>query len=151
MSGVNKAIIIGHVGQDPAIRYTPAGVAVANVSVATSESWKDQQGHKQERTEWHRVVAYSKLAEIIGEYVKKGSKIYIEGKLQTRKWQDKEGRDCYTTEIIADGMQMLDGKSADGGQRQQGQQQPRQQAQQQRPAQSYQQAAADDFDDIPFN
>lgn len=148
MSGVNKVILIGHIGQDPAIRYTPAGVAVANLSLATSESWKDQQGQKQERTEWHRIVAYRKLAEIIGEYVRKGSKIYIEGKLQTRKWQDKEGRDCYTTEIIADGMQMLDGKSAgvDGGQQRQPQQQSRQQ-----PAQSYQQAPAADFDDdIPF-
>ena len=148
MSGVNKAIIIGHVGQDPAVRYTPSGVAVANVSVATSETWKDQQGQKQERTEWHRVVAYRKLAEIIGEYVKKGSKIYIEGKLATRKWQDKDGKDCYTTEIIADEMQMLDGKSSgsDGGQQRQPQQQSRQQ-----PAQSYQQAPVDDFSDtIPF-
>lgn len=149
MSGVNKAIIIGRVGQDPAVRYTPAGVAIANLSVATSESWKDQQGQKQERTEWHKVVAYRKLAEIIGEYVKKGSKIYIEGKLQTRKWQDKDGRDCYTTEIVADEMQMLDGRQ--GGQQQE---QPRQKPQnQQRPAQTNQQAPSfDDFDDsdLPF-
>jgi single-strand DNA-binding protein len=148
MSGVNKVILIGNIGQDPAVRYTPAGVAIANLSLATSESWKDQQGQKQERTEWHRIVAYRKLAEIIGEYVRKGSKIYIEGKLQTRKWQDKDGHDRYTTEIVADEMQMLDGKSVgvDGGQQRQPQQQPRQQ-----PAQSYQQHPVDDFDDqIPF-
>lgn len=110
--GINKVILVGNLGKDPEIRYMPNGEAVANFSVATSESWKDKQsGEQKEQTEWHRVVAFKKLAEIIGEYVKKGSKIYIEGKLRTRKWQDKDGQDKYMTEIIADEMQMLDGKS----------------------------------------
>lgn len=121
--GVNKAVILGNVGDEPSIRYMPNGKAVANFTVATSESWKDQQGQKQERTEWHRCTAYDKLAEIIGEYVKKGSKLYLEGKLQTRKWQDQQGQDRYTTEIIVNEMQMLDGKPQQGGQQcQQGQQ-----------------------------
>ena len=114
--GVNKVILIGNLGQDPEIKYMQNGKAVANFSIATSESWKDQSGQKQERTEWHRLVAYDKLAEIIGEYVKKGSKIYVEGKLQTRKWQDQSGADKYTTEVIINTMQMLDGKKQDGGQ-----------------------------------
>ena len=119
--GVNKVILIGNLGQDPEVRYTPNGVAIANLRLATSESWKDQQGQVQERTEWHRVVMYRRLAEIAGEYVKKGSKIYIEGKLQTRKWQDKEGQDRYTTEVVADEMQMLDGRpSGDAGAPRQG-------------------------------
>lgn len=110
--GVNRVILIGNLGKDPEIRYMPNGKAAASFSLATSESWKDKQsGEQKELTEWHRVVAYEKLAEIIGEYVKKGSKVYIEGKLRTRKWQNKEGQDVYTTEIIADEMQMLDGKS----------------------------------------
>ena len=124
--GVNKAVILGNVGDDPSIRYMPNGKAVANFTVATSESWKDQQGQKQERTEWHRCTAYDKLAEIIGEYVKKGSKLYLEGKLQTRKWQDQQGQDRYTTEIIVSEMQMLDGKPQQGGQQSQGQQQAQQ-------------------------
>ena len=110
MSGVNKAIILGNVGNDPEMKYLPNGDAVANISVATSESWKDKQGQKQERTEWHRIVAYRKLAEIISDYIKKGSKIYIEGKIQTRKWQAQDGSDRYSTEIIASQMQMLDSK-----------------------------------------
>lgn len=120
--GVNKVILIGNLGQDPEVRYTPNGVAIANLRLATSESWKDQQGQTQERTEWHRVVMYRRLAEIAGEYVKKGSKVYIEGKLQTRKWQDKDGQDRYTTEIVADEMQMLDGRpgAGDGAPRQGG-------------------------------
>ena len=106
--GINKVILVGNVGQDPEIRYTPQGAAVANLSVATSESWKDKNtGEQQEKTEWHRVVAFRRLAEIIGEYVNKGSKVYIEGKLQTRKWQDNNGQDRYTTEIVANEMQML--------------------------------------------
>ena len=129
--GVNKAVILGNVGDDPSIRYMPNGKAVANFTVATSESWKDQQGQKQERTEWHRCTAYDKLAEIIGEYVKKGSKLYLEGKLQTRKWQDQQGQDRYTTEIIVSEMQMLDGKPQ-GGQQAQGQQHAPQGQQQQR-------------------
>ncbi len=109
--GVNKVILIGNLGQDPEVRYMSNGGAVCNVTMATSESWKDKNtGEQQERTEWHRVVFYRRLAEIVGEYLKKGSKIYVEGKLQTRKWQDKNGQDRYTTEIIANEMQMLDSR-----------------------------------------
>lgn len=112
--GINKVILIGNMGQDPEIRYTTNGAAVANVTVATSESWKDKNtGEQQERTEWHRVVFFARLAEIVGEYLKKGSKVYVEGRLQTRKWQDKSGQDRYTTEIVANEMQMLDRR--DGG------------------------------------
>ena len=111
---INKVILIGNLGRDPEIRYTPNGLAVANINIATTESWKDKQsGETQERTEWHRITMYNRLAEIAGEYVRKGSKIYIEGRLQTRKWQDKNtGQDRYTTEIIADSMQMLDNKGS---------------------------------------
>lgn len=109
--GVNKVIICGNLGQDPEVRYMPNGNAVANISVATSESWKDKTTQEQkEETEWHRCVCYGKLAEIIGEYLKKGSKIYIEGKLKTRKWKDQQNVDRYTTEIVFDEMQMIDGK-----------------------------------------
>lgn len=115
MRGVNKVIIIGTMGKDPEVRYTQNGNAIANLSVATSEQWTDKQSNqKQDRTEWHRVVIYGKLAEIAGQYLKKGSQVYLEGKLQTRKWQNKEGIDQYTTEIIIDGhgaMQMLGGGS----------------------------------------
>ena len=115
--GINKVILIGNLGQDPDVKYMPNGGAVANVTVATSESWKDKNtGEMQERTEWHRVVFFRRLAEIAGEYLKKGSKVYIEGKLQTRKWQDQSGNDRYTTEIIANEMQMLDSRGAGGGQ-----------------------------------
>ncbi len=115
-SGINKVILIGNLGQDPEVRYMPNGNAVANVSLATSESWKDKNtGEMQERTEWHRVVFFQRLGEIVGEYCKKGSKIYVEGRLQTRKWQDKNGQDRYTTEIIADQMQMLDSRGGGGG------------------------------------
>jgi single-strand DNA-binding protein len=110
--GVNKAILIGNLGNDPDIRYTASGAAVANISLATAESWKDKEtGEKQERTEWHRVVFFGRLAEIVGEYLHKGSQIYVEGRLQTRKWQDKEGKDRYTTEIVANEMQMLGSRS----------------------------------------
>lgn len=110
--GVNKVILIGNLGKDPDMRYTPNGLAVANITLATSESWKDKQtGENVERTEWHRIVFYQRLAEIVGEYLRKGAKVYVEGRLQTRKWQDKNtGQDRYTTEIIADNMQMLDSK-----------------------------------------
>lgn len=112
---VNKVILIGNLGRDPEVRYTPSGMAVANVTLATTEAWKDKQsGENQERTEWHRVTFYTRLAEIVGEYLRKGSKIFIEGRLQTRKWQDKNGQDRYTTEIIADSMQMLDSKGGGG-------------------------------------
>jgi len=111
MSGVNKAIIVGNLGADPEVKYMPSGDAVCNLSVATTESWKDKQtGEKVEHTEWHRVVMFRRLAEIAGEYLRKGSQVYIEGKLKTRKWQDKEGNDRYTTEIEAREMQMLGGK-----------------------------------------
>ena len=113
--GVNKVILVGNLGNDPEVRYMPNGNAVANLSLATSESWKDQQGQVQERTEWHRLTMYRRLAEIAGEYLKKGSQIYVEGKLQTRKWQDQQGQDRYTTEIIVDQMQMLGGRGAEGG------------------------------------
>lgn len=110
--GVNKVILIGNIGKDPEIRYTPNGVAVANLTLATSESWKDKQtGENVERTEWHRVIFFQRLAEIAGEYLRKGSKIYVEGRLQTRKWQDKTtGQDRYTTEIVGENLQMLDSK-----------------------------------------
>jgi single-strand DNA-binding protein len=114
--GVNKVILIGNLGQDPEVKYMPSGGAVTNVTIATSETWKDKSsGEKQERTEWHRVVFFQRLAEIAGEYLKKGSKVYVEGRLQTRKWQDKDGQDRYTTEIIASEMQMLDGRGAGAG------------------------------------
>ena len=119
MASVNKVILVGNLGRDPETRYTTSGEAVTNVSVATTDTWKDKSGEKQERTEWHRVAFFGKLAEIAGEYLKKGSQVYIEGRLQTRKWQDKEGQDKYTTEIVADRMQMLGsraGSGAGGGQ-----------------------------------
>ncbi len=110
--GVNKVILIGNLGRDPEVRYMPSGGAVANVTIATTDQWKDKQtGEQKERTEWHNVVFYNRLAEIVGEYLKKGSQVYVEGRLQTRKWQDKEGRDRYTTEIIANEMQMLGSRS----------------------------------------
>jgi single-strand DNA-binding protein len=113
--GVNKVILIGNLGNDPEVRYTPSGSAVATVSLATSETWRDKQTNElQDRTEWHRVVFFNRLAEIVGEYLRKGSKIYIEGALRTRKWQDKTGMDRYTTEIIANEMHMLDSRNALG-------------------------------------
>ncbi len=143
--GVNKVILVGNLGGDPEVRYMPSGGAVTNVTIATSESWKDKQtGQQQERTEWHRVVFFNRLAEIAGEYLRKGSQIYIEGSLRTRKWQDNNGQDKYTTEIVASEMQMLGGRGGnmDGGYQQQGggyqQQQPQQQ---QAPQQGYQQQA----------
>lgn len=109
--GVNKVILIGNVGQDPEVKYMPSGGAVTNISVATSESWKDKNtGQMQERTEWHRVVMFNRLGEIAGEFLRKGSKVYIEGSLRTRKWQGQDGSDRFTTEIVADQMQMLDGR-----------------------------------------
>lgn len=113
--GVNKVIIVGNLGQDPEVRYMPNGNAVANITVATSQSWKDQQGQMQERTEWHRIVLYRRLAEIAGEYLKKGAKVYLEGRLQTREWVDQQSQQKrYTTEIIGTELQMLDGKPAGG-------------------------------------
>ena len=113
--GVNKVILIGNLGRDPEVRYSPNGQAIANVNLATSESWKDKNtGEKQERTEWHRVVFFGRLAEIAGEYLKKGMQVYVGGRLQTRKWQDKDGNDRYTTEIVASDMQMLGSRSGAG-------------------------------------
>jgi single-strand DNA-binding protein len=114
--GVNKAILIGNLGRDPEIRYSPNGAAVANVSIVTTEAWKDRNtGEQQEKTEWHRVVFFGRLAEIVGEYLKKGSQVYVEGRIQTRKWQDKEGNDRFTTEIVASEMQMLGGRGGGAG------------------------------------
>jgi single-strand DNA-binding protein len=134
MAGINKVILVGNLGQDPEVKFMPSGEAVANISIATSESWKDKQtGEQKEKTEWHRVSMFGKLAEIAGEYLKKGSKVYIEGKLQTRKWNNQQGQDQYTTEIVLQGfngvMQMLDGKQ--GAQQAAPQQQSHGQQQQQ--------------------
>ena len=145
--GVNKAIIVGTLGQDPEVRYTANGSAVANISVATNESWKDKQtGEAQERTEWHRIVMFGKLAEIAQQYLKKGSQAYFEGRIQTRKWQDQSGNDRYSTEIVANEMQMLGGRAGagsaapmeSGGQPQS------------RPAPAETAPMDDGFDDIPF-
>lgn len=152
--GVNKVILIGNCGNDPETRFTPGGAAITNLSIATSESWKDKQtGQMTEKTEWHRVVFFNRLAEIAGEYLKKGSKVYVEGRLQTRKWQNKEGVDQYTTEIVANEMQMLDSRGGEmGGAPQRAPQQRAQQPQQSSPQQAPQaMAPVDDFDDdIPF-
>ncbi len=114
--GINKATLIGNLGADPEIRYTTNGSAVANVRLATAESWRDKEsGEQQERTEWHRVVFFGRLAEIVEQYLHKGSQIYVEGRIQTRKWQDRDGNDRYTTEIVANEMQMLGGRGAGGG------------------------------------
>lgn len=138
--GINRVILIGNLGKDPEVRYTNDGKAIANITLATSESWKDKNtGEQVEKTEWHRVVFFRRLAEVVGEYLKKGSKIYIEGKLQTRKWQDDNGQDRYTTEIVASEMQMLDSRGSSTGSSQP----------QSAPAQAA--PSGDEFDDpIPF-
>lgn len=115
MAGVNKAILVGRLGGDPEIRYTANGKAVANFNVATSENWKGQDGQRQERTEWHRIVTFGKLAEICGEYLAKGKMVYVEGRIQTRQWDDRDGNKRYTTEIVCNEMQMLGGKGEGGG------------------------------------
>lgn len=160
MASVNKVILVGNLGKDPDVRYMPSGDAVANITLATTDSWKDKGGEKQERTEWHRVSMFGKQAEIAGQYLKKGSQIYVEGSLQTRKWQDKDGRDQYTTEIKADRFQMLGGRSggnAEGGNGNQGfssgHDAPQQrQPQQRQPQQNTPSGGFDDGfdDDIPF-
>ena len=114
MASVNKVILVGNLGRNPEVRFMPNGEAVCNFSIATTDSWRDKNGQKQERTEWHNIVMYRKLAEIAGEYLKKGRPVYVEGRLQTRKWQTKEGQDRYTTEIVADQMQMLGGREGGG-------------------------------------
>ncbi len=111
MASVNKVMLIGYLGKDPEIRYTPSGVAVANFSIATSEKWKDKQGEPQEKTEWHRIVAWKRLGEICGEYLSRGQQVYIEGRIQTRAWEDRDGNKKYTTEIVANQMVMLGGGS----------------------------------------
>ena len=145
MASVNKVILVGNLGADPETRYMPNGDAVANIRLATTESWKDKaSGEKKEITEWHRVVFYRKLAEIVGQYLKKGSAVYVEGRIRTRKWQDKEGQERYTTEIEASEMQMLGGKQS-------GESAPSQPKQAPRNAQGAQGGAFDDMsDDIPF-
>ncbi|MBD3609182.1 MAG: single-stranded DNA-binding protein [Gammaproteobacteria bacterium] len=160
--GVNKVILVGNLGRDPEIRYMPSGGAVANLTIATSETWKDKQtGQQNEKTEWHRVVLFNRLGEIAGEYLKKGAKVYIEGRLQTRKWQDQSGQDRYTTEIVGNEMQMLDSRGAGGGSADFNQEQsygggapaqaPQQQQQQQPAAAAPASNGFDDFDDdIPF-
>ena len=170
--GINKVIIVGNLGNDPEIKYMPSGGAVANISIATSESWKDKAtGEQREKTEWHRVSLFGKLAEVAGEYLRKGSQVYIEGQLQTRKWQDQSGQDRYSTEVVVQGfngvMQMLGGRAQGGepaqamGQPQQqgGRGQPQQptmqqnqppQAQQQQNAPQYNEPPMDFDDDIPF-
>lgn len=151
--GINKVILVGNLGQDPEVRYTPSGSAVTSLSLATSESWKDKNtGQMQEKTEWHRISLFGKLAEIAGEYLRKGSQIYIEGKLQTRKWQDKQGQDRYTAEVVVDGfngvMQML-GASGQSGHAQ-AQNRP-DKHQKQRPPQQQDNGFNDSFDDdLPF-
>lgn len=150
--GVNKCILIGHLGQDPEIRYMPSGGAVAQFTLATSESWRDKQtGEMKEKTEWHRVCIFGKLAEIAGEYLRKGSQVYIEGSLQTRKWQDQNGQDRYTTEVVVNvggSMQMLGGNGGNQAGSQQPARQP-QQSQQRQPAQQNE-PPMDFDDDIPF-
>ncbi len=147
--GVNKVILIGNLGKDPEVRYAANGAAIANITLATSESWKDKNtGEQVEKTEWHRVVFFRRLAEIAGEYLKKGSKVYIEGKLQTRKWQDQSGQDRYTTEVVASEMQMLDSR---GGSASFDQSAAPAQSQSQSAPQQQAPAPAGDFDDdIPF-
>lgn len=140
--GVNKVMLLGNIGKDPEVRVSPNGTAIANLTLATSETWKDQQGERQERTEWHRIVMFGRTAEVARDYLRKGSKLYLEGKLQTRKWQDKEGKDQYTTEIVAHEFQMLDPKPADG-------ERPRPAERAPSPP-AYQPPAADFDDDLPF-
>ena len=142
--GINKVILIGNLGQDPEVKYLPSGGAVCNLSLATTDAWTDKQsGEHQERTEWHRVVLFKRLAEIASEYLRKGSKVYLEGRLQTRKWQDKDGQERYTTEIIANDLQMLDARG--GGDAQPASAPPRA-----HPAAASAAANADFDDDIPF-
>ena len=142
--GINKVIVVGNLGQDPDTRYMPSGSAVTNITVATNESWKDKQtGEQKDRTEWHKVAMFGRLAEIAAEYLRKGSQVYIEGKLRTRKWQDKQGNDRYTTEIVADEMQMLGGRGGAGGGAPMSNEGP--------PPNPPPQGSSDDFDDdIPF-
>lgn len=147
MASVNRVIVLGNCGKEPEVRYGSNGNAVCNLSIATSRSWKDKNsGDKVEETEWHRVVFYDRLAEIVGEYVKKGKPVYVEGRLKTRKWQDKDGRDVYTTEIVAESLQLLGGRD-EGGQEQRRAPSP---APRPAPAPSQSRGFDDMDDDIPF-
>lgn len=157
MASVNKVILVGNLGRDPEVRYSADGNAICNVSIATTSNWKDKAtGERREETEWHRVVMYNRLAEIAGEYLRKGRPIYVEGRLRTRKWQNKEGQDQYTTEVIADQMQMLggrDGAGSDGGSYEAPAGRPASRPQAQRPAAPAAGGSAnlgDLDDDIPF-
>lgn len=156
MASVNKVILVGNLGRDPETRFLPSGDAVTNVSIATTETWKDKSGEKQESTEWHRVAFFGRLAEVVGEYLTKGSTIYVEGSLQTRKWTDKEGVERFSTEIRADRMQMLGGgKGGESRSEEPRREQQSARPQQERPAQRQstgrQQPRLDDLeDDIPF-
>jgi len=156
MASVNKVILVGNLGQDPEVKYMPSGGAVTNISIATTDTWTDKSsGQKQERTEWHRVVFFNRLAEIVGEYLRKGSQVYIEGNLRTRKWQDQNGQDKYTTEIVAREMQMLGSRAGGSSDFQQNQNNaPQQQGsapQKSAPQQSEPPQNFDNFDDdIPF-
>lgn len=153
--GVNKVILVGNLGNDPEIRYMPSGGAVASLTLATSESWRDKAtGESKEKTEWHRVVLFGKLAEVAGEYLRKGSQVYVEGQLKTRKWQDQSGQDRYTTEVIVQGfngvMQMLGGRTQSTSSQSSGQQQRPQQQNQQQAGPQYSEPPMDFDDDIPF-
>jgi len=160
MASINKVILVGNLGQDPEVKYMPSGGAVANISIATTDSWKDKAtGEKKDKTEWHRVVFFNRLAEIVGEYLRKGSQVYIEGNLRTRKWQDQGGQDRYTTEIVAREMQMLGSRAGGSSDFQQQSSAPTQQPSQQQASQPASQQASpseppqnfDNFDDdIPF-
>jgi single-strand DNA-binding protein len=157
MPSVNKVILMGNLGRDPEVRFMPNGDAVCNFSIATTDSWKDKAGERQEKTEWHNIVMYRRLAEIAGEYLKKGRPVYLEGRLQTRKWQTKEGQDRYTTEVIADSMQMLGGRDGAPAQESQPSSQPEARDEfDQTPSRNNQSGASnsssfDEFeDDIPF-
>ena len=157
MPSVNKVILMGNLGRDPEVRFMPNGDAVCNFSIATTDSWKDKAGERQEKTEWHNIVMYRRLAEIAGEYLKKGRPVYLEGRLQTRKWQTKEGQDRYTTEVIADSMQMLGGRDVAPAQESQPSSQPEARDEfDQTPSRNNQSGSSnsssfDEFeDDIPF-
>jgi single-strand DNA-binding protein len=157
MPSVNKVILMGNLGRDPEVRFMPNGDAVCNFSIATTDSWKDKAGERQEKTEWHNIVMYRRLAEIAGEYLKKGRPVYLEGRLQTRKWQTKEGQDRYTTEVIADSMQMLGGRDGAPAQESQPSSQPEARDEfDQTPSRNNQSGSSnsssfDEFeDDIPF-
>lgn len=154
MASVNKVILVGNVGRDPETRYMPSGDAMVNLSLATTDQWKDKNGERQERTEWHRIVIFGKTAEIAGQYLRKGSQIYIEGRLQTRKWTDKEGQERYTTEIVADRMQMLGSRGSGSDvpfERDAGRSAAPEPRGESRPAQPPKPPSFDDIDDdIPF-